>query len=407
MKSKISVLLFLGTFLGAFVLGGCERGLAQGDDESEAAPRVDIPMYFPKKLTRGEEPKVDPRFSPSNLTIVPEIQEQLDVYIRDHGNPIAAVVLIDVKTGGILAMSQGRDPKEWGATTHSALHTGFPTASLFKTIVAAAGFEIADLEANAPIGLTGGCADVAPQGSWMRQGDGRYTSNMTLHRAYGHSCNGFFAKIAVNQIGLGSIAAIAKRFGWDGQSIPADFSVPISPIRYPNPTTSSVHTVGRFAAGFGYVGISAVHAAWQFLALANDGRARPVRLFKNLAQVPVDGEALVSPETAREVRGLMDATVLGGTASFAFRNSKYRKLRHLAGGKTGTLTGHSPKGLTTWFAGMMPLQDPQVVVATVVILEDLWRFKASNLGAEAFSAYADHMKNLNHVSSVGKNSPAL
>lgn len=399
MKSKklLSLLALALGWLSLSLQMGCLQSLAQeekptAETATPAQPdikRQDIPMYFPHSLNRGESTNVP--FPPEELTIVPEIQEQLDSFIQDHGSPIAAVVVMDVRTGSILAMAQGRDPKEWGGTTHSALHTGFPTASLFKTVVAAAGIEVAGIDPSAPIGLNGRCGDVNPRGVWLRQtSDGRIR-DMTLRRAYGHSCNGFFAKIAVNQIGLGNILDFAKRFGWNGQPIMADFNIPVSPFKQPNAAASSVHTVGKFAAGFGQVGTSAVHIAWQTTAIANNGQMKPARLFKN-SQLPEFSGAMIAPETAREIRQMMDATVMGGTSSFAFRNGKYRRIRHIVGGKTGTLTGQTPHGLTTWFTGLMPLENPEVAVAAVVVLEDLWRFKASNLAAEAFSVYADHSK---------------
>jgi cell division protein FtsI/penicillin-binding protein 2 len=86
---------------------------------------------------------------------------------------------------------------------------------------------------------------------------------------------------------------------------------------------------------------------------------------------------------------ILDASVLGGTASFAFRRGKYTKLRGLVGGKTGTLTGSSPPGLTTWFAGMAPTDQPEVIVASVVMLEGRWIVKGPSLAAEAFWAYFD------------------
>jgi cell division protein FtsI/penicillin-binding protein 2 len=85
----------------------------------------------------------------------------------------------------------------------------------------------------------------------------------------------------------------------------------------------------------------------------------------------------------------MQASVQGGTASHAFRRGKYRKLREIVGGKTGTLTGQSPKGLTTWFSGMAPLDAPEIVVASVVMLESKWLIKGTHLAAESIWAYYD------------------
>jgi cell division protein FtsI/penicillin-binding protein 2 len=238
--------------------------------------------------------------------------------------------------------------------------------------------------------LNGGCAHVRETGDWLKERVPTDRSRMSLRRAYGSSCNGFFAKIAVNHLGLGPIIEFAKRFGWEA-GVPADFKIEKSPFMPPSAEASSTHTVGQFAAGFGYVGLSPVHAAWMMLTVANDGVPMPLKIFRDTPARRA-GEAegrIFSPETAARLKEILDASVRGGTATFAFKRGKYRKLRELVGGKTGTLTGSSPKGLTSWFAGVAPLQDPEIVVASVVMLGERWRIKAPNLAAEAIWAYFD------------------
>lgn len=327
---------------------------------------------------------------PRKTTINSKLQGHLTQFLKNKHSPIAAVVVVDVKTGKILAMAQGAKPHLWGGNSHTALHNGFPAASLFKTVVTTAAFEIADIDASEPIGLYGGCQNVRATGVWLKDKITGHLNRMTLRRAFGQSCNGFFAKIAVNHLGLGIITNFAQRFGWK-TGVPTDFHLEKSPFRPPLPHNSSTHTVGRYAAGFGYVGISAVHAAWIMLTIANNGAPVPIKIFKD-SPTP-DSRSLeyrmFSSSTTRHLIDIMDSTIRGGTASFAFRRGKYRKLRHLVGGKTGTLTGRSPKGLTTWFAGMMPLEAPEIVVAAVVVLEDRWHIKGPHLAAEAFWAYYD------------------
>ncbi len=340
-------------------------------------------------------------------TINPYIQRHLEKFLKDRNSPIAAAVAVDVASGEILAMVQGKRPEQWGATTHAALYPGFPAASLFKTVVTAAAFEVADVDADAPIGVNGGCAHVGPTGQWLRSAPANSRSAITLRRAYGFSCNGFFAKLAVNYLGIGPISEFATRFGW-GKPVDADFATEPSPMLAPAHASSSVQTVGRYAAGFGYVGISAVHAAWWTMAIANNGVPKPLKLFRG-SKFNGDDEMMLSAKTAplplitqdtsEKLRSVMYATVRSGTATFAFRGSKFRKFRQTVGGKTGTLTGHSPKGLTTWFAGMMPLDNPEIVVAAVVVLpEDLWFIKGPNLAAEAFWAYEEAKKNTTKLS---------
>lgn len=375
----------------------CQQSVAQKAEAPESpsrsmpAPGVTLPKEFPEWADDDQKPTLDGR----PVTIVPQIQNQVARFIRNGSNPISALVVTEVKTGKILAMVQGQNPERWGSETHSALHTGFPSASLFKTVVAAAGFEIVQLDPEASLSMFGGCARVNPRGLWPNNESRRANDSLSLRRAYGHSCNGFFAKLAVNSIGLGPILNMAHRFGWNDQTLASDFYLPPSPLREPNPTASSLHTIGKFAAGFGSVGISAVHAAWQYMVIANDGQAIPVHLFADTPSPDPakDGVKAVEPETAQNLRHIMDSTVVQGTASSAFRRGRLRMLRSEVGGKTGTLTGSHPQGLTTWFAGIYPLENPEISVAAVVMLENLWKFKATNLAAEAIMAYHDYKNN--------------
>ncbi len=376
-------------------------GTARAEDSKVAGGTPVVPAEIPEPSTDGVIYLPGPDGQPRATTLVPHLQSQLTSYLIDSQSPIAAVVLADVHTGNILALAQGRKPEVWGGHTHSALHPSFPAASVFKTVVTTAAFEVAEMDSHQPIGLTGGCSHVRETGDWMREHTpGRYDS-MTLRTAFGKSCNGFFAKIGVNNLGLGIITEFARRFGWE-TGIPSDFHIDRSPFVAPVPQSSSTHTVGSFAAGFGKVGLSAVHAAYLMLTVANNGSTTPLRLFRDSPLLPPVSQRprIYSANTAGNLREILDSSVRGGTAGFAFRRGKYRKLHDIVGGKTGTLTGSSPKGLTTWFAGLAPTHDPEVVVASVVVLEDRWRIKGPNLAAEALSLYFDRLSDRKAMSSA-------
>lgn len=351
----------------------------------------DVPMELPEPHADGTIylPAADGVERPTTLD--PVLQRHLTDYLVDSRSPIAAIVVADAHTGSILAMAQGRRPEDWGGKTHTALHAHFPAASVFKTVVTTAAFEVADFDGNAPLGLSGGCSHVRETGDWLNDKAPNGPGRMTLRLAFGKSCNGFFAKIGVNSLGIGVISAFARRFGWD-TGVPADFRLDKSLFLPPQPASSSTHTVGSFAAGFGKVGMSAAHGAYVMLAIANQGTTVPLRLFRD-SPLRTKGEGdtkIFSQETALRLNDILDASVKGGTASYAFRRGKYKKLRDLVGGKTGTLTGATPRGLTTWFAGLAPVHAPEVVVSAVVMLDERWHIKGPNLAAEGLWAYFEN-----------------
>ena len=400
-KKQLSALIFCG-LATALMIGWFPRSHATQLRDTQA-PLAQLPKTFPREKAMQSVYRITTTDGQTrNTTINPKLQAHLSQFIEAKGNPVAAVVVLEAATGNILALAQGQNPKTWGSETHTALYSGFPAASLFKTVVSATAIEIAGLDGDSAFPLWGGCADVRRTGVWMRDDVVGRRHKMSLKRAYGQSCNGFFAKLVVNQLGLHSVVNFAKRFGWD-QTIPADFLTESSPLGSPQPKSASVHTVGRFGAGFGYVGTSAVHAAWLTNAIANDGLTKPIRLFQdtpNHIHGPVSlnenyaqtSTQIISATTATKLRQISKATVQGGTASFAFRKGRHARLRYKVGGKTGTLSGKAPKGVNTWFAGYMPVEKPEVVVAAIVVLEDLWHIKGPNLAAEAFWAYQDLKK---------------
>ena len=383
----------LAAVTALFYSSGC---LCLAAEESfSKLPRLPMDISIPndEDLTNGYmEIKLEDSTT-RKTTLVPYLQKHLSEFIQERSNPISATVMIEVKTGKILAIVQGKSPESWGAVSHTALHAEFPSASLFKTVVTAAAFEFAHIDLDTPEELNGGCAYVPSTGRWMDSQAPGPQNNISLRKAFGHSCNGFFAKIAIKKIGLGPIITMATRLGWNSGPIPADFQVPISPIKIPSPQLSSASTVGKFAAGFGSVGMSAIHAAWQALIIANDGKTIPLRLFNDetsLQNLEQNSNQIINVETAQKIREVMKSTIHSGTAALAFNRGAYREIKDMVGGKTGTLNGTFPRGVTTWFVGIMPIENPEVVIASVVILEDRWIFKAPNLAAEALLAYANY-----------------
>lgn len=82
--------------------------------------------------------------------------------------------------------------------------------------------------------------------------------------------------------------------------------------------------------------------------------------------VPVHGTRVISPETARAVRKMLNlVTLAGGTAP------KAQALGYSVGGKTGTAhkvegRGYSGNKYRAWFVGIAPISKPRIVVAVMV-----------------------------------------
>lgn len=358
----------------------------------EKAAQVRLAPEFDVIWQKDEPHIADDSGRLHKTTLDADLQLRLQAFITERGSPIASVVVVDVQTGKVLSMAQGRSPNKWGSSTHTALYSRFPAASLFKTVVTTAALEMTPTGTDQRFGLPGGCGgqDITPTATWMND---RGSGSMSLRRAFGHSCNGFFAKLAINQLGIGTITRYAKFFGWESP-LPIDIDLEPSKMMTPPAANSTTHTVGRFAAGFGHVGISPMHGAWMAAMIANKGVAKPLAVLASDTRpdITMTDTPIYSPDTAERLMDVMRSTVHGGTATQAFKRGRYRTLLNEVAGKTGTLNGRTPAGLTSLFIGFYPVSNPKIAVSSVVVLEDRYPFKAPQLAAEAILAWKDQQE---------------
>ena len=411
------------------------------------------PRPFPSLYADAGDDAQNPSVS-QDTTLIPELQEGLRRYIKEQGARRAAVVLVSVKTGEVLAAveSEPGNGRGWrqlqagsSRTLPEVVSPNWPAASLFKIVTTAASYEEALLggpEVAESMNLTSGCSTDGPSGTWLsdrvvkvkktkaqshksprssKRHRGRVTAlrrhrqtapvAIPIGRAFGHSCNAYFARLAVKNLGLPSLLHYASLFGWGeaGHShLAADFRLPESPIVPPRQASlgrpgalgsqgaqgegrGGEASAGRFGAGFGHVALSPMHAAWLSLMIASDGRPMPLRIFKASRLDPRmvrPQAALISEATTARLRQLMAYTVQDGTASGVYSRAAYQPLRDQVGGKTGTLNTFERDGVTTWFTGMMPLSAPEVVVAALVVENGRVRIKGKDLAAEALRLYA-------------------
>ncbi len=369
----------------ALLLSLCQAHILSG----RALPQIPmmLPEPTPDKLFRLKDKEGD-----RPLTLVEPLQKGLKTFLSSKGDPIAAVVLAEVQSGKILAMVQGKDPKSWGAEQHTALHPGFPAASLFKIPTTVAALEL-QVKSDYSLPLFGGCGEVRTQSMLLHDTalSKRRARLTSLSTAFADSCNNFYASMALQRVGLGPILDVANHMGWGEQNLSADFEVSGSPLLPPTATHSDIRDVGRYAAGFGPAGLSPAHGAWLSLMIANHGEPTPLVLFADTARVPLayTSKPIYSQKTGTELLEMMQKTVRSGTAAGVFKNRLYRKFRLDAGGKTGTLKSVSPEGLGTWFIGLYPVSAPKVVVSAVVVNSDRWVIKGSQLAAEALRQWYD------------------
>ena len=178
--------LAAGALCTSLLVTSSAAGVSTSPVESASITRIS-PNF--KIVLQNDLPRIadaNGQLHPTSLN--PDLQLKMEAFIAERGDPIASVVVIDIKTGAILTMAQGRAPEKWGSSTHTALYNRFPAASLFKTVVSTAALEMTATSPDKEFGLQGGCGgqDITPTGTWMNE-RGRHP--MTLRHAFGHSCN--------------------------------------------------------------------------------------------------------------------------------------------------------------------------------------------------------------------------
>ncbi len=321
------------------------------------------------------------------LTLDARLQKRLERTLADWNAAYAATVLLDPRTGRVLAMAE-HSRAEPGARD-LALKALSPAASIFKIITAAALLE-QGYSPEEPVCFHGGNHRLAPRmlaDDWRRD-----NACLPLATAFGHSANVVFAKLADRGLTPEVLRATADRFLFNA-TIP--FPSPVEPSRAEIPADR--FGLANTAAGFGEVRLSALHAAMLGAVVANRGVLVPpwvVELVQGSEPAPPLAEPMriIDERVAEALGAMMRETVTRGTAQKAFARPP-RELRGVkVAGKTGSLNEQRPFRDHTWFVGYAPAENPQVVVASVVVNGPLWRVRAPWVAREALAAYfADHV----------------
>ncbi len=327
----------------------------------------------------------------ASYTLDTRIQQRVENYFEHYKVPYGAFVAISPKTGKILALADysAREPHK----KNIALQASYPAASLFKVITAAAAVEEKRVSADIDISYRGEFNRLKP--AYWKDNPEKDKLKMSLAEAFGKSNNVVFAKVANRWLDIPTLIDYGERFQFNHR-IPFESPIEISRMDI----TEDTGGLEKTAAGFGKVGISPLHAALMTSAIANEGVMMSPCMVDMVTSLA--GEALyactpkvlkqaIAPDTAAELKKMMGETVQSGTVKNIFRQ-RYREksIRKISiGGKTGSLRGKTPKGRYTWFVAMAPLENPEIVVAAMVVNDPVWHITAPQVAKEGLSAYFD------------------
>jgi cell division protein FtsI (penicillin-binding protein 3) len=288
---------------------------------------------------------------------------ELKAGVLEHRARGGSAVVLDALTGEVLAMvnqpaynPNNRRELNAARSRNRAVTDVFEPGSTIKPFTVAAGLEAGLYRPDTRIQTSPGQFRVGR--NLVR--DVRNYGEIDVTTVLSKSSNIGATKIA--------LATPAERF-WGlldrlGFGAPTGSGFPGEAIGHLN-HFSRWREIDHATLAFGY-GVSAtpLQLAQSYAALASEGLRRQIT-FLRVAEPPV-GEPVMRPETAAQLRAMLEAAVgREGTGGLA-RVSGYR-----VAGKTGTVRKAGPRGYTedrylAVFAGIAPVSDPRLVMVVVI-----------------------------------------
>ena len=310
------------------------------------------------------------------------VQRQIAEYAAAKGARSGSVVVLDVKTGEVLALANSRtfDPRavstaDKSALGNAAVSSPYEPGSVNKIVTMAAALEYHTATPDRVFTVPGSIrvADRTVNDAWKHG-----TEDFTLTGILAKSSN-VGTIMTAREVGEDRFADMLSRFGLGrrtGVGLPGE-----SAGRVPARETWSGSTFGNLPIGQG-LSVTALQMAGMYQAVANDGLRVPPRIVA--ATVGPDGVRtpapppepvrVVSPETARALRTMLQAvTQNGGTTNSRGTGYAAAIPGYQIAGKTGTAQQVDPRcgcysTSTYWitFAGLLPAQNPRYVVAIML-----------------------------------------
>ena len=307
-------------------------------------------------------------------------------------------IVLDPRTGEILALANAPsfDPNHAltasdEARVNQALQNIYEPGSTFKIVAYSAAIERGLVKPEDRIDCQMGAITVA--GRVIR--DHHAFGSLSITEALAKSSNVAAIKLGL-RVGDESMHDYMTRFGFGCKTeveLPGETSGLVREVRRWQPSS-----IGSIAIGQ-EVGVTPLQMAAAFGALANNG----VRIAPHLVREirAADGSVVysaspeqhkvVSAETARVLRGMLEEVTLNGTAKAAQLNG------YTAAGKTGTAQKIDPKtraySQTKFigsFVGFAPATNPAVVII-VVIDEPVGGYHGGEVAAPVFREIAEQI----------------
>jgi len=295
-------------------------------------------------------------------------ERELEKALAEHNAKRGTIIVMDPKTGEILAMTNkpDYDPNNYGEFSqilwrNAAVSDVYEPGSTFKIVTASAALEEGVARPEDKF-YDPGYAMVSGVriGCWYHGGHGSQTFIQLLE----NSCNPGFVELGM-KLGKDRFMKYIKGFGFGevtGIDLPGEARGILDPSKV-GPVELATITFGQG------ISVTPVQLITALSTIANDGK--PVQ--PHVAKAIVDKEGntvqefspaplrqVVSYETAQEMKKILESVVTNGTGG----RGKVEGFR--VAGKTGTAEKYSPGKYVVSYMGFAPVDDPKLAILVII-----------------------------------------
>ncbi|WP_316573326.1 peptidoglycan D,D-transpeptidase FtsI family protein [Nocardia canadensis] len=311
------------------------------------------------------------------------VQQQVQQAKQLSGASSASAVVLDAKTGQVLAMANDNTfnpalgPQHWASADMSnpSVAEPFEPGSVNKIVTAAAAIEYGLTTPDEVLQVPGSIrmSGVTVNDAWQHG-----TAPYTTTGVFGKSSNVGTLMLA-QRVGEDRFADMVDRFGLGkrtGIGLPGE-----SPGQVPARDQWSGGTFANLPIGQG-LSMTTLQMTGMYQAIANDGLRIPPRIVKariapdgtRTEELQPDGVRVVSPQTASTLRTVFQATVQKDPMGYQMGTGSPAAIEgYQVAGKTGTAQKvdpacrcYSSSSFYITFAGMAPADNPRYVIGMML-----------------------------------------
>ena len=314
-------------------------------------------------------------------------QKLLAKYKPDYG----VLVAIDANSGRVLAMASST--RAAGDAENMTMINSYPAASISKIITAVAAVNENKTTGKTIIPFNGKSTSMYKKNVFAHRNN-KWTRKYSFRESFARSVNSVFGRVGAAEVGGETMLDYAERLGFNGR-FASDFNFGNGAVEI---DTNDEWQVAEMAAGYTTRNtLSPLHGAALAASIINGGHLVAPAVVDSITgpngvplywyETPARSEVMRAA-TAREVKKMMRATVLSGSAKRAFSRFHRGALKDVVvGGKTGSLTGYAPRGKYDWFVGFGELGARKIAFAALCINKRRWYVKSTRLAREMLEFY--------------------